>query len=210
MKKEKGIILKFGFTKDDLKDIKMPSDLATKVTPLKRVAEDALETGKYGGPIIGENIIIGHNTYSLIIAACVKAAVSQHMKHLCNSGDLEEQIESIVKAFSHSEDGKHKKVFDAAEKYYNFLDEYAEAMVVKGVAIDREAAELFPNIVSDDIIDFFKEQSGEEGDKEFNFFVLQSGSKHVEATVQDGKDWLRELEGLVAAEVEGDELLYGE
>ena len=163
MKKEKGIILKFGFTKDDLKDIKMPSDLATKVTPLKKVAEEALESGEFGGPIIGENIIIGHETYSLIVAACVKAAVSKHMKHLCNSGKMEGQIESIVKAFNHNGKGKHEKVFEAAQKYYDFMEEYAESMVVKGVTIDREAAELFPNIVSDDVIDFFKEQSGEEG-----------------------------------------------
>jgi len=210
MKKEKGIILKFGFNKNDLRDIKMPSDLATKVTPLKRIAKESLKSDEYGGPIIGENIIIGHETYSLIVAACVKAAVAKHMKHLCNNGDLEEQIESIVKAFNHSDDGKHKKVFSAAQKYYDFLDGYAEAMAVKGVTIDREAAELFPNIVSDDIIDFFKEQSGDEGDDEFNIFVLQSGAKHAEATVQDGKEWLKKLEGFVAAEVEGDEILYGE
>lgn len=215
MKKEeeKDIILKFAFSKNDLKKVKMPSDIATKLTPMRKIAREALDDETYGGPVIGENILIGHEDYSLIVAACSKNSVGKYMKRLCTDGELEKQIENITEAFNGKAKGdtdRAKKLVNAASDYYDFLNDYGTKMVIKGVSIDREMAELFPNIVSDDVIEFFNEESEQEDDDEITIYVLQSGNKHVEATRKDGKEWLKKLDIFVENEKEAEDLLYDE
>ena len=213
MKKEEGkeVILKFAFNKDDLKKLKMPTDIVTELTPMREIAKKALDDETYGGPVIGENIIIGHEDYSLITAACSKNAVRDYMKYLCTDGGLEKQLESITEAFNGKSEGKSERVnklVSAASDYYDFLNDYGTKMVIKGVSIDREMAELFPNIVSDEVIEFLNEESEQEDEDEIVIYVLQSGKKHVEATRKDGKEWLKKLDTFVENEKEAEDLLF--
>lgn len=215
MKKEEGkeVILKFAFKKDDLKKLKMPTDIVTKLTPMREIAKKALDDETYGGPVIGENIIIGHEDYSLIVAACSKNNVIKYMKHLCINGGLEKQIKGITEAFNGKAKGdvdRASKLFDAASDFHDFLNDYGTKMVIRGVSIDREMAELFPNIVSDEVIEFLNEESEQEDEDEIVIYVLQSGKKHVEATREDGREWLKKLDTFIENEEEAEDLLFDE